>query len=225
MSTMTLAQPAEPLAEREAERKHNRNGPVSIDKSLVDRACLGDEDALQAILRQFIDGDEPIEWCAYLGTLGIQPFGIKSFAVLTARRIGSLRIGWFGHVVYQDAPLEYTVSGLVNQPSKLGLYVWLTINTALVLGLDAWIFATVVPPLSLLGALAVAVLPLLLALAWILTVRLYYAFNKCGLLWAVREGLWIYAFTNRGRMNVANRLHRRTLDLREARVRQISALP
>jgi hypothetical protein len=197
---------------------------VRIHKSLVDLACLGDEEALHAILRQFIDTDERIEWCEYLGTLGIQPFGLKSFAVLTARRIGSLRIGWFGHVVYQDAPLEYTVSGLASQPSKLGLYVWLTINSLLVLTADLFSFSAV-GALSVLGVLSLLIAPLILALAWLATVRIYYAFNKCGLLWAVREGLWVYVFANRGRMNIANRLHRKTIELRERRVRDVRPMP
>ena len=107
---------------------------------------LGDQDALRTILHQFIDSEETIEWCEFLGTLGIQPFGLKSFAVLTAQRIGTLRIGWFGYVLYQDAPLEFTVSGMINQPSKLGLYIWLTINSLLVFALDVFLFRSVVAP-------------------------------------------------------------------------------
>ena len=223
MSTATMS----PITaeEPQAERLQQATGPVRIDKSLVDLACMGDETALHSILRQFIESDERIEWCGYLGVLGIQPFGLKSFAVLTPRRIGSLRIGWFGYVHYQDAPLEYTVSGLISQPSKLGLYVWLTINSLLVLAFDAYVWLNLAGPFTGLGVAALLVLPMVLALAWLVTVRLYYAFNKCGLLWAVREGLWVYVFTNRGRMNVANRLHRRTLDLREKRIRDIAPLP
>lgn len=222
MSTITDALPP-PMADVAAPDTA-ANGPVRIDKSLVDLACIGDRDALRTILRQFIDTGEPIEWCDYLGTLGIPPFGLKSFAVLTPRRIGTLRIGWFGHVEYQDAPLEYTVSGLVAQPSKFGLYVWLAVNTLIVMLLDFAIFA-VLTPASVVGVAALVVLPTILAGVWLATVRVYYAFNKCGLLWAVREGLWVYAFTNRGRMNVANRLHRRTVDLREHRIRDLSPLP
>jgi hypothetical protein len=197
-----------------------RNGPVRIDKSLVELAKLGDHEALQKILRQFIDVREPIEFCEYLGTLGIPPFGLKSFAVLTPRRIGALRIGWFGYVQYQDAPLEYTVSGLIEQPSLLSLYLWLASVTVAVLAADVFAFL-VLPPLSG-AALAAALLgAFVLSFVWVVTVRLFYALRKCGLLWAVREGLWIYAFTNRGLMNVANRLHRRAIELREQRVRDV----
>jgi hypothetical protein len=199
-------------------------GPVRIDRSLVDRACLGDEDSLHTIVRQFIGTDERIETCEYLGTLGIQPFGLKSFAVVTAKRIGTLRIGWLGYVEYQDAPLEYTVSGLIAQPSKLALYVWLVINTTLMLFADFTIFLAL-GAWSFGGLLALLVSPLALALVWLITVRLYYAMRKCGMLWAVREGLWVYAFTNRGRMNVANRLYRRIFELRERRVREIAPMP
>jgi hypothetical protein len=214
--------PAEPPAREGPPRPA---GPVRLDKSLVDRACLGDNEALRLILHQFIDVEEPIEWCEYLGTLGIQPFGLKSFAVLTANRVGTLRIGWFGYVMYQDAPLEYTVSGMIHQPSKLGLYIWLTINTLVVLVGDLYLFGSLVAPLSVLGVFAIVASALLLALVWAMTVRLYYAFNKCGILWAVREGLWVYAFANRGRMNIANRLHRLAVQNRERRTRVVAPLP
>jgi hypothetical protein len=45
------------------------------------------------------------------------------------------------------------------------------------------------------------------------------------LLWAVREGLWVYAFTNRGRMNVANRLYRQIVAVRERRLREVQPIP
>jgi len=196
-------------------------GPVQLDKSLVDRACLGDGMALHAILRQFIGTDEQIEWCDYLGTYGIQPFGRKSFAVLTPRRIGTLQIGWLGFVWYQDAPLEFVVSAAIAQPSKLALYVWLTINTLVVLIGDFLLFGGVIPPLSVLGVAAFLLTGLILAAAWVFTVRLYYSIMKCGLLWAVREGLWVYAFTNRGRMNIANRLFRLAFDQRALRAKEV----
>ena len=199
-------------------------GPVRIDKSLVDRACRGEDDALHTIVRQFIGGDERIDSCEYLGMLGIPPFGLKSFAVVTPKRVGTLRIGWLGYVEYQDAPLEYTVSGLIAQPSKLALYLWLALSTLFVLAADFVLFAAV-GPWSWLGLLSLALAPIGLALAWLISVRLYYAFMKCGILWAVREGLWVYAFTNRGRMNVANRLHRRIFELREIRVRELAPMP
>ncbi len=221
MSTVTAASIPLPTPVIEP-REHE--GPVRFEKSLVDRACLGDADALGTIVRQFIGTAEELRACEYLGTLGIQPFGLKSFVVLTPRRIGALRIGWFGMVEYQDAPLEYTVSGLIAQPSKFGLYVWTLINTLIVLVADGFVFAFVGPG-SVLGLLALAVLPIVLAAVWLLTVRLYYAFNKCGMLWAVREGLWVYAFTNRGRMNIANRLHREIFELREQRVKSVAPLP
>lgn len=221
MNTATIA--SLPLDARAAEPR-NHEGPVRFEKSLVDRACLGDAAALSTILSQFIGPAEKLEACEYLGTLGIQPFGLKSFVVLTPRRIGSLRIGWFGRVEYQDAPLEYTVSGLIAQPSKFGLYLWTLINTLVVIAADSFVFSFVSPG-SALGILALAVLAMMLAAVWLVTVRLYYAFNKCGMLWAVREGLWVYAFTNRGRMNIANRVHREIFELREQRIKTVSVLP
>ena len=201
------------------------SGPVRFDKSLVDRACLGDADALQTIVRQFIDPPETIVACEYLGTLGIQPFGLKSFLVLTPRRLGSLRIGWFGYVLYQDAPLEYTVSGVVAQPSKLGLYLWTFFNTLVILTADFFLFAMAAAISTALSVLALLLAPLALAAVWLMTVRMYYAINKCGMLWAVREGISVYAFTNRGRMNLANRLHRLIFEMRERRVREVSPVP
>jgi hypothetical protein len=201
------------------------SGPVRFEKSLVDRACLGDADALQTIVRQFIDPPETIVACEYLGTLGIQPFGLKSFLVLTPRRLGALRIGWFGYVLYQDAPLEYTVSGVVAQPSKLGLYLWTFFNTLVILTADFFLFALAAAISTALSVLALLLAPLALAAVWLMTVRMYYAINKCGMLWAVREGISVYAFTNRGRMNLANRLHRLIFEMRERRVREVSPMP
>jgi hypothetical protein len=203
-------------------------GPVQIDRSLVDRACLGDDEALQMILRQFIDAGEPIDVCEYLGTLGIQPFGQKSFAVLTPKRVGSLRIGWLGYVLYQDAPLEYTVSGIILQPSKLALYIWLAFTTLLVLLMDAGVFTYFMQSTGLGNLMAILLLPVMaavLALTWLIVVRLFYAFRKCGMVWAIREGVAVYAFTNRGRMNIANRLHRRIFELREQRIRDLPVQP
>lgn len=203
-------------------------GPVQIDRSLVDRACLGDDEALQMILRQFIDASEPIDVCEYLGTLGIQPFGQKSFAVLTPKRVGSLRIGWLGYVLYQDAPLEYTVSGIILQPSKLALYIWLALTTLLVMTVDVAVFMNFMQSPGAGNLIAILLLPVmaaLLALTWLIVVRLFYAFRKCGMVWAVREGVAVYAFTNRGRMNIANRLHRRIYDLRERRIRDLPVTP
>jgi hypothetical protein len=199
-------------------------GPVQIDRSLVDRACLGDDEALQMILRQFIDASEPLDMCEYLGTLGIQPFGQKSFAVVTPKRVGSLRIGWLGYVLYQDAPLEYTVSGIILQPSKLALYIWLALTTALVVIFDVGLFEGFMLDGGTSNFIAILLLPVMaavLALTWLIVVRLFYAFRKCGLVWAVREGVAVYAFTNRGRMNIANRLHRRIFELREQRIRDL----
>jgi len=203
------------------------SGPVQMDRSLVDRACLGDDDALRTILGQFIDADERIEVCEYLGALGIQPFGQKSFAFLTAKRVGSLRIGWLGYVLYQDAPLEYTVSGIILQPSKLALYIWLAVVTLLVLSADFTLFGSITVAFggaSVLNVLSLLLAPVVLALSWLLTVRMFYAFRKCGMVWAVREGVSVYAFTNRGRMNIANRLHRRFFELREHRIRDLPAI-
>jgi hypothetical protein len=203
-------------------------GPVQIDRSLVDRACLGDDAALQMILRQFIDAGEPIDVCEYLGTLGIQPFGQKSFAVLTPKRVGSLRIGWLGYVLYQDAPLEYTVSGIILQPSKLALYIWLAFTTLLVMSADVSVFMRFMAAPGAGNLIAILLLPVmaaLLALTWLIVVRLFYAFRKCGMVWAVREGVAVYAFTNRGRMNIANRLHRRIFELREERIRDLPVRP
>jgi hypothetical protein len=82
-----------------------------------------------------------------------------------------------------------------------------------------------VRPASAWGIVALLLAAIVLAFVWAVTVRLYYAFNKCGLLWAVREGLWVYAFTNRGRMNLANRLYRQIVAVRERRLREMGPLP
>lgn len=192
---------------------------VTIEGSLLDRAMQNDGEALTTLFRQFIPPTERIEFAEYLGTDGLFGLGNKSFACLTERRLASLRVGILGKVWYQDGFLEHTNSGVIHQPSLLGLYVLIGITIL------AWLFFGA----GLLGAasggfaellsfiLLLAVLPLMLWLA----IKLFYARVKCGFVWWVREGVAVYTFTNRSRMRRANHLYRLCVDMRDERIRSL----
>lgn len=195
---------------------------VQMEASLMDRAKQNDKEALTTIFRQFIPPTEKIEFAEYFGTDGIFGFGNKSFACLTDRRLASLRVGILGKVWYQDGFLEHTNSGVIHQPSLLGLYILLgfTILGWMVLGaglLDA-VNGGFEELLSFLFLLAL--LPLLL---WLM-VKLFYARVKCGFVWWVREGIAVYTFTNRSRMRRANHLYRLCVDARDERLRALGRL-
>lgn len=208
-----------PLEAPETPRSHRnapppRQGPslVSppVEPSLLMRAKADDKDALAAMFGQFLPRGEQILDGHYLGVLGFWGIGTHSFAVVTNRRIASLRISFLGGVEYQDGALEYVNSAAVFQPSMAGLYAY-----AAVISLVATVFG------APFGA-GVAIVFLLLSLLLLpLTVRLYYRFSKSGIVLWVREGLRVYAFIDRKRMRLSNQLYRLTSDVREERLRAV----
>ena len=192
---------------------------VEIGGSLLERAMLNEKEALTTLFRQFIPPTERIEFAEYFGTDGLLGLGNKSFACLTDRRLASLRVGILGKVWYQDGFLEHTNSGVIHQPSLLGLYIllgftiilWMFMGTAL-LNVARGGFSELLSFLLLLF-----ILPLMLWLA----VKLFYARVKCGFVWWVREGIAVYTFTNRSRMRRANHLYRLCVDMRDERIRAL----
>ena len=174
-------------------------GRLEIESSLLERAKNDDEDAIRTMFKQFIPDDERILFAAYLGVHGMWWVGKHSFALLTNRRLASLRVGSWGEVVYQDGLLEHQNSGVVYQPSVLSLYVlcgiWLLF----------WLFTGLGSGAAILGAI-LFVFPGLVLLPYL--VQFYYRLNKCGLVWSIREGISIYLFTNRNRLTTANSLYR-----------------
>ena len=172
------------------------------------RAKADDKDALATMFGQFLPRGEQVVESHYLGVMGFWGIGTHSFAAVTDRRIASLQISVLGGVTYQDGALEYVNSAAVFQPSLVGLYIYtgLISLVAFLVGLPAGVGLAIV----------------FLLLSWLflpLTIRLYYRFNKSGIVMWIREGLALYTFIDRKRMRVSNQLYRLTSDIREERLR------
>lgn len=172
------------------------SGAIKFEASTLVRAKQNDKEAMALMFKQFISADETIHSVEYLGTNGIWGLGTHSFGCLTNRRIAALKVGAFGEVVYQDGFLEYLNSMVVWQPSKLGLYIWS--------------FILVLLSIPTFG-IALILFPLM--------VKTYYRFNKCGLVFIIRQGVSVYMFTNRKLLGRANSIYRDTVALREGRFR------
>lgn len=160
--------------------------------SLLGNAKKGDTRAIVTLFKQFVPPDEHIEAVDYLGVQGVWGLGTHSFACVTSRRVAGLRTKIFGEVTYQDAALEHVNSGVIYQPSRFWLYVF------------------VIGSAFLTAGFSLLLLPL--------TVRLFYRFKKSGLVLWVREGIPVYIFSDRKRLINANRLYRTALALRENRI-------
>jgi hypothetical protein len=203
---------------------------IRVDRSVLDRAKGNDLEAISLMFRQFMSPDEEIYFAEYCGLLGFWIFGTHSFACLSNRRLASLQVGAFGRVLYNDGFLEHHNSGVVLQPSLLKLYLWaffallfgvLVLGLALVGSVEVFrgIGGGVLGGLA--GVLTVALGVGLALLVVFTVVRLYYALNKCGLVWWIREGISVYVFTNRGKMNRANHLYRLSCQVRDERLRAV----
>lgn len=204
--------------------------PISVDKSLLQRAKANELDAITTMFRQFLSSDEEIYFAEYCGQAGFWIFGTHSFACLSGRRLASLQVGSFGRLLYNDGFLEHANSGVVHQPSLLKLYLWAIfagVFGLLVLGTSVVFASTLLAvPGGVLGGLLAALTVALGLGAGLLTVyatiRLYHSLNKCGLIWWIREGISVYVFTNRGKMNRANHLFRLSCQVRDERLKVVS---
>jgi hypothetical protein len=184
------------------------------DSSLIARAKMNDRQALETMFSQFLPEGEQIIDAQYLGVLGLWGIGTHSFAAVTSRRVATLRISLLGGIHYQEGALEYVNSAAAHQPSIVSLYFGVA-RYALV-SLVVAIFAGV-------GIhWAVSLLIILLAILGVpVYVRFYYRKHKSGLVLWIREGVQVYAFIDRARMLVANRLYRECMNLREDRLRAL----
>jgi hypothetical protein len=202
---------------------------IQVDRSLLDRAKSNDLDAITTMFRQFMSPDEEIYFAEYTGLLGFWIFGTHSFACLSNRRLASLQVGAFGRVLYNDGFLEHQNSGVVAQPSLLKLYVWAffaAVFGLLVLGIAlvgaVGVFEALGGVLGVLAGVLVVALGLGVGLLTVyLTIRLHHSLNKCGLVWWIREGIFVYVFTNRGKMNRANHLYRLSCQVRDERLKTV----
>lgn len=161
---------------------------IEIQSSIIERAMIGDKNAIGTMFQSFISEDENIMDVQYLGSYGFI-FTTKSFVCVTDRRIASMEYGPFGKIIYTDAFIEDVNSGVIYQPSVLILY--------------------------LIGILlCLTIVGILLLNPWI---RLYYKMNKSGLVWVVREGVNVYAFANRSNIDLVNKFWRRASSIRNRR--------
>ncbi|WP_285588733.1 hypothetical protein [Actinomycetospora sp. NBRC 106378] len=186
----------------------------------MDQAKRGDQQALRTLFGQFIPPAEAVDEAHYLGVMGILGFGTHSFAALTPRRVATVRIGMFGEVSYQDAPLEYLNSTAVYQPSRLKLYAWPAGWVLLMLYFFAQGIGLMGYDVTGLG-FAVLVISILGLLATPLAVKLSYRFVKSGLVLWVREGLAVDVFMDRQRITHANRYYRLLSEYRDERIRTV----
>jgi hypothetical protein len=99
-----------------------------IEKSLLAQAKSGNKDAMNIIFNQFLPETETIIDCDYYGYFGFWFVGFHSFACLTDKRLGALRIGPFKKIFYRDAFYENMTSGAIQQPSLFWLYIFLFVG-------------------------------------------------------------------------------------------------
>jgi hypothetical protein len=184
--------------------------PPSPASALLARAKADDAAAIATMFAQFIPGDEHLVSGHYMGVLGLWGIGNHSFAGVTQRRLVVLRISLLGGVVYQDAAIEHTNSAAMFQPSRITLYFYI-LASILLFSLPGFVIG---PGAGIaLAVLSVMLLPI--------TIRVYYRFQKSGLVVWVREGIPVYAFIDRKRMPIAADLYRKSMSIREERLRSI----
>jgi hypothetical protein len=209
-------------------------GQIRIEANILRRSVANDPEAINIMFSQFIPTNEQIHFAEFLGVEGLWGIGRKSFACITDRRLASLRVGAFKEVVYQDGFLEHTNSGFVYQPSKLGLYILIFFATLLGLGLSGAVFALAIAAYNPAGAgglvgantvfplvLGFAFMCLILPALWLIAVRTFYRFVKCGMVWCIREGISVYVFASRKRLTRINQLYRMLTELRDTRLMHI----
>jgi hypothetical protein len=205
--------PQQPAAHPPPQYAEPAQGPRP-DDSLVARAKANDRQALETMFSQFLPEGEQIVDCQYLGVLGLWGIGTHSFAAVTSRRVATLRISLLGGIQYQEGALEYVNSAAAHQPSIVSLYFGVaryalgTLVVAIILGVGVHWAASLL--IILLGVICVPVY-----------VRFYYRKHKSGVVLWIREGVQVYAFIDRARMLIANRLYRECMNLREERLRAL----
>lgn len=165
---------------------------IQIEGSIVKQATLGNKKAIKAMFQTFMAEDETIISVEYLGSYGAF-FTTKSFVCITDKKVASMEYGPFGKIIYSDAFIEEVNSGVIYQPSVFTLY-----------------FIGIILCVSIFG--------ILLLNAW---VRFYYKINKSGMVWCVKEGVNIYAFANRSKINLVNEIWRNASYLRGKRKQYI----
>jgi hypothetical protein len=191
---------------------------IKIRPSLIKEASQNKTDAIITMFRQFIPENEEICFAQYLGIQGLWGFGDREFACLTDRRVADITVARFGKVTYQDGYLEHINSTFIYQPSKIGIYLIIGFMGLIILSFCLGILLT--PELFIL--LKLLFILLILGLGAVILpfiIQTYYRFNKSGIVIAVRGGLPVYIFTNRGLLTRANELLRQLSISREHRIK------
>lgn len=165
---------------------------IKVEKTLLKKAKEGDLESLKSIFKSFVGSDQEILYVDSFGEYGVF-FPDYCFACVTDKKICSLRIGYFGEILYQDAFIEEINSGVIYQPSVFQLY-----------------FVSVLLCLSVVGVL--------LLNAWI---KIFYTLNKSGLVWSVREGINVYVFANRSKIASVNNMWKIASNARNERVKYL----
>jgi len=148
-------------------------GKIKVKSNVLSNAIAGGSDSLNELFEPFIKGESILN-ANYFGKLGVSIFGTHSFAAITESKVHSLQVGPFGQIIYQDGDIDQLNSGIIYQPKIFLMYL-----------------------ISIL--LFISLVGILLIPTW---VRMYYRFNKSGLIWSVREGIPVYVFTNRNRIDL-----------------------
>jgi hypothetical protein len=199
-------------------------GDIRIHSSIIKRAIENDTEALSTMFKQFIPEDEDIHLVQYLGIKGLWGIGAHSFACLTSRRVADISVGRFSEVVYQDGYLEFINSGIIYQPSKLGLYILAGFWSLLALLVSLGTYAICASNWMLgpgVGFVAAALVLILFIALLPFLIKSYYGIVKCGIVFWVREGVPIYIFSNRKFLRRANLLCRNVTLCREHRLKLI----
>lgn len=166
---------------------------IKFESSVIKEAVRGNKEAISTMFQSFIGTDEQILDVKYFGSHGILFNKTRSFVCLTDKRIATIQHGSFNQVCYQDAFIEGVNSGVIYQPSVLGLYL-------------VSIF------------LACTIVGIVLIPVWI---QFYYVLNKSGMVWSIGEGFSIYAFANRSKINEVNNFWRHVANVRTLRVQYL----
>ena len=207
-----------------ANKANKSRGEIKIQSSILARAVNNDSEALFIMFEQFIPENEQIHYTQYLGRKGLWFIGMHSFVCLTERRVADLSVSSFGEIIYQDGYLEFLNSGIIYQPSKLGLYLifgfWLIL--AFIIAFFTYTSFTYNyffgSEMSIFFSIIVF---FLLMLFTPFIVKAYYGLVKCGIVFSIREGVPIYIFSNRRYLKRVNLLCRRITSYREKRLKDL----
>lgn len=162
---------------------HEQKQQIMANQSLIEKAMGGDESAIREMFQSFMPEDETFKVVKYLGVKGWGSFGRKSFGCVTNRRVARLEFGFFDELIYQDALIRDINSVIYYQPSRLPLY--LLVILALILAIPSI-------GISLISLLFIH--------------HIYYRLVKSGVVFAVREGISVYIFANRARLEQVKRI-------------------